>query len=134
MKVSDLSGRDLDYWVARAEGYEFIDIPPDARGENACRVLAPPGILKSGWQPAPLGKYGHMLKPWSSSWEHGGPIIERKRIVIDLGLDDWFASIKRLGVFYYDEGEFGQHGVTPLIAAMRAYVTSKFGDEVEEPK
>jgi hypothetical protein len=27
-----------------------------------------------------------------------------------------------------------QHGPTPLIAAMRCYVASKLGDEVEVPK
>jgi len=62
VKVSELDGADLDYWVARAEGYVFIDIPADIDGENAARVLAHPGLLQSGWAPAPRGRYGHMLK------------------------------------------------------------------------
>ncbi|WP_175980042.1 phage protein NinX family protein [Caballeronia zhejiangensis] len=127
MKVSELSGRALDYWVARAEGYEFIDIPPDANGENASRVLAPPGILKSGWTPAPLGKYGHMLEAWSSSWERGGPLIEREKIGVMRVGTEW----KAWALLDMDATAVAD---TPLVAAMRAYVASKFGDEVEEPK
>ena len=62
---------------------------------------------------------------YSTDWVYGGPIIEREGIDLqcqnqglwcaDLGLD---ASI---------------YGPTPLIAAMRCYVASRLGDEVELP-
>ncbi|GAB7525300.1 hypothetical protein PBS_42890 [Paraburkholderia sp. 2C] len=46
----------------------------------------------------------------------------------------WFAAIG--GVHGWDDGSivgaFEQKGSKPLIAAMRAYVASKFGDEVED--
>ena len=56
----------------------------------------------------------------SINWEQGGPIIERER----------------MGVFPLGEGWASgfQNGPTPLIAAMRCYVASKLGDEVELPE
>ena len=64
-----------------------------------------------GWQP-------------STDWAQGGPIIEREGITLRRYTDSlWDASV-------------GQHevdGPTPLIAAMRCYVASKLGDEVEVP-
>jgi hypothetical protein len=128
MKTSELTGALLNYWVARAEGYQFIDIPPDANGENASRVLAPPDLLESGWTPAPTGKYGHIIPDWSTSWVHGGPIIERERIATEWFYGEWAAHMgprpMALTVGQYSAAP------TPLIAAMRAYVASKFGDEV----
>jgi hypothetical protein len=63
----------------------------------------------------------------STEWEFGGPIIEREKIGIDC--DDegvWFAS--------YDlstETSFGVSSKSPLIAAMRCYVASKLGAEID---
>ena len=68
--------------------------------------------------------------PYSNQWAVGGPIIEREKIGIEC--DDqgiWFAS--------YDlsaDIAFGATGITPLIAAMRCYVASKLGDEIDVPK
>ena len=50
-----------------------------------------------------------LLTAYSSSWQRGGPIIEH------------YAPL-----FY--------EGPTPLIAAMRCYVASKLGDEVDVPE
>ena len=58
-------------------------------------------------------------------WAHGGPIIEREKITLD-PFDDspnWCATIP--GYMYR------VYGPTPLIAAMRCYVASKLGDEVD---
>lgn len=57
-------------------------------------------------------------------WAQGGPIIERERIAVwgDGGL--------------YWEAECGWawgKGPTPLVAAMRCYVSSKVGEEIEVP-
>jgi len=74
-------------------------------------------------------KVGGMGLPYSTDWLLGGPIIEREKIGIEC--DDqgiWFAS--------YDlsaDIAFGATGITPLIAAMRCYVASKLGDEVDVP-
>ena len=60
-------------------------------------------------------------------WEHGGPIIEREMIELVPQSDSLWDAMYR-----------GQHipndGPTPLIAAMRCYVASKLGDEIEIPK
>ena len=60
------------------------------------------------------------------------PIIEREEICIQRGpgrSDGWGA--------HYSKKSEGQHfysvGPTPLIAAMRAFVASRLGDEVEIP-
>jgi hypothetical protein len=64
---------------------------------------------------------------YCGKWEHGGPIIERNLITIFRRDEEWFAysSLSLTTDF---------HGDTPLIAAMRCYVASKLGDEVEIPK
>ena len=61
----------------------------------------------------------------STEWEFGGPIIERERIELEWSGPDWLAQIKADNEYY---------GATPLVAAMRAFVASKLGDEVEIPE
>lgn len=70
---------------------------------------------------------------YSTDWAIGGPIIEREKITIDYDHEGptlmWEA--KR---FAFDGTELQrEYGPTPLIAAMRCYVASKLGDEVEIP-
>lgn len=60
---------------------------------------------------------------YSTDWAQGGPIIEREKIsIVEGSNDDWQAG-KRPYKF--------SCGPTPLIAAMRCFVASKLGDEVE---
>jgi hypothetical protein len=70
---------------------------------------------------------------YSSSWEQGGPIIERERISI--GFDTWDEVDAALPIWYADNymKDRTETGPTPLIAAMRCYVASKLGDDVEVP-
>ena len=56
----------------------------------------------------------------STDWAQGGAIIEREGIAL---IPNWTAE--RPG--------FSADGETALIAAMRCYVASKLGDEVEIP-
>ena len=93
------------------------------------------------------------LKP-SISWRHGGPIIERERIELDVGVggDDgehfWMGTwhyrgrqeicligTPRPGALTLATMPKSCHsiGTTPLIAGMRAYIASKLGDEIELP-
>jgi hypothetical protein len=61
----------------------------------------------------------------ATDWAEGGAIIERERIEI-VPNDMWDA---------YKEGQhLPNTGATPLIAAMRCYVASKLGDEVQLPE
>lgn len=63
----------------------------------------------------------------STAWGQGGPIIEREKIMVA-----WNASVWIAGVTDFVERPEGHlsKGPTALIAAMRAFVTSIFGDEV----
>lgn len=76
-----------------------------------------------------VGK-NQLLGAWyapSTHWAQGGPIIERERITLDSDLTTWCASS--------DSNESAMcYGPAPLIAAMRCYVASKLGDEVEIPE
>ena len=66
---------------------------------------------------------------YSTDWAQGGPIIEREGMSLarrgDYDFSPWGAVLK--------DFEFDEEGTTPLIAAMRCYVASKLGDEVEIP-
>jgi hypothetical protein len=95
MKTFELSGVQLDWAVAKAEGYPDEDISVD-------------------WN-------------YSTDWRLGGSLIERE--CIDL---EW-TGIPNANFFCTIQGEYEAHGTTPLIAAMRCYVASRLGDEVEIP-
>lgn len=103
-RVSELIGEPLDLAVAKAEDWKV--------GEAVA------WFVSVGDLPPPK------TPPYSTAWNVGGPIIERERIGITLPHDpgDWLAE---------DFEGFTQSGPTPLIAAMRAYVASKFGEEIE---
>ena len=121
LKVSELEGRRLDFWVYRAMGWEYT-------GE------AIPSSWKCNGKVA-LHKDGMTLcfdcagKLFSTSWEDAGPIIQQAEIGIrPLSDGTWHAT---------DYQQIEQHaygaGPTPLIAAMRCFVALKFGDEVVTP-
>ena len=104
MRTNELTGAALDWAVAKCEG---IGLGP--RGFVVYYFEGDPAM----WQP-------------STDWAQGGPIIERKKIAIDFDGAAWCASDNRKPLANY--------GPTPLIAAMRCYVASKLGDEVEIPQ
>ena len=66
---------------------------------------------------------------YCGKWEHGGPLIERERICPcpsnTVAGSPWSATDL--------SGHITQFGPTPLIAAMRCYVASKLGDDVDVP-
>ncbi len=65
----------------------------------------------------------------STDWAQGGPIIEREKISvipIDEG-SEWYAEQ------WWAEENYST-GPTPLVAAMRCYVASQMGDEIELPE
>ena len=110
MKTSELTGAALDWAVAKCEQYP-MGIWYDEDGMPMIRDDEVPE-----WAP-------------STNWTQGGPIIERERISAGTNEDDWCADIT--------SGETGfirGFGSTPLVAAMRCYVASKLGDEVEVPE
>jgi hypothetical protein len=74
----------------------------------------------------------------STSWSLAGPIIERSRITIAaIGKNDreWFAEIEGAELDTGVEVGYGKcqaQGSTALIAAMRAFVKSRIGDEAPD--
>jgi hypothetical protein len=69
---------------------------------------------------------GYPEHHYSADWAHGGPIIEREKIELFIRDEKWFA---------YSSNSTPEdfYGETPLIAAMRCYVASVLGDEIEIP-
>lgn len=117
VKTSELSGEALDWLVAKCEGKSG-----DCQYEG--------GNLWYGRQTS-----GFIVYRPSTDWSKGGPIIERERIEVTPPVSrhdadqDWMASdIDASGIGHL------MTGPTPLIAAMRCYVASKLGDEVEIPE
>lgn len=108
MKTSNLSGHALDWAVAKCEGGNI-------QTQNGI-------FLNQG--------DGYNYFTPSTNWSQGGPIIEREEISIkdNGGISTykykWGASI----------GLYKSFGTTPLIAAMRCYVASKLGDEIDIPE
>jgi hypothetical protein len=107
VKVSEATNIQLDWMVANAEGLDYNRIDG------------------SGWTT-------DCFTP-STDWSQGGPIIEREW----LHVEPWpSASVEehRWSCTQYDlPVPIGTLGPTPLIAAMRCYVASKLGSEVEVP-
>jgi hypothetical protein len=110
MKTSELQGAALDWAVAKCEGVYAPSVNIDSDGTKRIN-------------------YGGMYPEWSTDWAQGGPIIERESIQLWVG-QQWNASMEPNNI---NPAEF-ESGPTLLIAAMRCYVASKLGDEVEVPE
>ena len=109
MKTSELTGPALDWAVSKCEYDELA----------AARIQWPQYM-----------EHYPLVSP-STNWSQGGPIIEREKIASEFREPfGWWAAWIHGGT----GDEYGCTGPTPLIAAMRCYVASKLGDEVEIPK
>ena len=106
MKTAELIGHPLDWLVAKCEGRDWPD--------NAAKFL------------------GEQYYNPSTDWSQGGPIIDRERITTSFNPDFevWEADITNKEGDAFIIG----HGPTPLIAAMRCFIASRLGDEVEIPE
>lgn len=111
VKVNEASGVVLDWMVAKCMNYETL---MDRFGLQTM-------FTARGWKP-------------STDWAQGGPIIEREKIAVayepSMVYDD---SCRWKALAAMSDNEH-QYGPTPLIAAMRCYVASKLGDEVDVPE
>ena len=115
MKTDELTGAALDWAVAKCEGKD-----------KDCEIHV--GNVWYGRVTSGFIQY----KP-STSWAQGGAIIERELISLECYFDrvEWCAWTPAPE---QPTGESFAYGETPLIAAMRCYVASKLGDEVEIPE
>ena len=81
------------------------------------------------------GEYKPVAVPrYSTDWAQGGPIIEREKI-------DLYQSTGRICAAMWENIPGGGRLIaeakdcpTPLIAAMRCYVASKLGNDIELPE
>lgn len=146
-KVSELEGALLDAAVAMAEGRDWsISKEFWPSGRNAMGyVLKVAVCLVNGKNTNPIGMegYGTTVFAPSRNWDQGGPIIERERICLIHQAHQkedvyWTAAVgpgADFAAFYqYGEDCHQYEGATALIAAMRAYVSSKLGEEVDLPE
>lgn len=124
IKTSELTGAALDWAVLEASGNpsKLEWRKAEYGGLQVRMTVKLLGIITKDWS-----AYGP-----SDIWAQGGPIIEREKIELSppfisvdgLEFPTWGAGIHQAA---------SQVGPTPLIAAMRCYVASKLGDEVEVP-
>lgn len=112
MKTAELTGALLDYWVARAEGLHI---------RRAGKAV---WVTNNGFSAYIGGDHVPHYAP-STNWAQGGAII-----------DDNAIGFLPISDAEYQAEEYITcclgRGPTPLVAAMRCYVQSKFGDEVED--
>ena len=125
IKTSELTGDALNWAVAMCLGWAW---KADDKGKIILARPYPQGLKAvvnaTGMKTLALKRFQA-----TANWSIAGPIIEREKILLDLvGPDDdqeWEGRIV---------GKSMEYGPTPLIAAMRCYVGSKLGNEVEVPE
>jgi hypothetical protein len=110
MKTAELTGAALDWAIAKCEFSGCEDWNGTLAGIDAVSDME-----------------GKAFSP-STDWAQGGTIIEREGMQLWRG-GEWCASLDQS----FNPPDF-QTGTTPLIAAMRCYVASKLGDDVELPE
>lgn len=122
IKTSELTEAALDWAVAKCEGYDC---------QLDCEVSGPWLVPQEGYlhDEKPLSRYSP-----STLWAQGGPIIEREahNLFKHNGGTAWCCAcnVPRDGYVAIITAD----GPTPLIAAMRCYVASKLGDEIDAPE
>lgn len=132
IKTNELTGAALDWAVAKCEG--AADFRFDTVATYWVTLDGKDRALRSGWAQSYLP---------STDWAQGGPIIEREDIAMSAKPDGLWAAYAPKGTRLVQHGgqavevfnwTYKQCGYTPLIAAMRCYVASKLGDEVDVPE
>lgn len=121
VKTARLIGAPLDWAVAMAEGYK-----QDAEDLNA--IISPHGVFTSVTVRGAAHGFG--FRP-STSWEHGGPLIDKHcgSAQHSPGLAEeacYSGGPAGAGVWLY--------GPTALVAFCRGFVNYKLGDTVQVPK
>ncbi|WP_241299404.1 phage protein NinX family protein [Burkholderia stabilis] len=128
VNIQELSGVRLDWAVARCEGYTLTTdgishlVEKDRKLTILGRATCGQGI-PCGYSP-------------SNYWDQGGPIIWRQRISLQFCRDLRNRSERYIHASM-DTHSFhgywrGNHD-SPLVAAMRCFVASKFGESINVP-
>ena len=139
--VSALKGRQLLAAIALADGRLVVqDEPGWPRGDyrrlrkefgnrHVVRWYGSRGEL-GGWEPI-----DHGGDP-SRDWGLGGEIIEREKLSVQPKLvnGSWYGDWRAVCLSWADRQYAEATGPTPLIAAMRCYVASVLGWEIDLPR
>lgn len=116
MKTSELTGPALDWAV------EYALLSHVANEEMRAAVASMHQRTKG------IG--------YSINWAIGGPIIEREGITLKQVSDGTWRADYSKAVLKADKSAYAylaNKGQTPLVAAMRCFVASKLGEEVNIP-
>lgn len=122
VKTAELIGAALDWAVAECKKVRTYVRPYEHTMTGLCILDA--DLVDMETDDAQELRY-------SRDWAQGGPILEREQISVDFDADPecggpCAASTRDSHCYWV--------GPTPLVAAMRCYVASKLGDEVEVPE
>ena len=126
IKTSETTRMQLDWLVAKAFGFVPAVWEKRPWGRELVPAENPTAFTQNMLGPMGNNRSRRLINP-TTDWAQGGPIIEREWISIyQVGNNIWKADIA---------GRFNS-GLcpTPLIAAMRCFVASKLGEEVEIPQ
>ncbi|AVQ81635.1 helix-turn-helix domain-containing protein [Variovorax sp. PMC12] len=114
-KFADLTGRELDFWVAKAQRHspEWMDSEPV--------ILIP-------------GQASRPVLAYSSNWSHAGSILSE----FDMHFTTVPSGVPFDGVLRMEKGVVARPAAYPsaawgrnhLEAAMRAYLIAEFGDRI----
>ena len=116
IKTSELTGHALDWAVGTCEGHDKWRL--------------------SGKEFGPHHTFTDLNLNYSTDWTQGGPIIARMGDYLQEGnkeTGEYYCSTPSVAEEWHNHPVRGI-GPTPLIAAMRCYVASQLGDEVEIPE
>jgi transcriptional regulator with XRE-family HTH domain len=113
-KVAHLSGRELDFWVARAQG----DSPEMIGGE-------PMLLMAEAWRP---------VLAYSTNWSHGGPILSEYA----MHFTPMESGTPFDGLLRMEKGVVARPAAHPtaawgrnhLEAGMRAYLIAELGERI----
>lgn len=124
MKTSELTGPALDWAVAKSIGHLEA-------GRVVVDLEYSSGYDPVRWEPQLSTYYSSAYAP-STDWQLGGPIIEREWI--ELTINTRVSEGTWLATRVEGSAICEVMGPTQLIAAMRCYVKSQLGDEVDVPQ
>ena len=125
LNIRNAVGRQLDWLVAKCEGGYDLQLRSTYGAKTAWQYT-----MLDEEEPERMDKFYLTETSYSTDWQLGGPIIEREGIQLRIDYDGVIFSVQWIKDLGYGPRS---DGPTPLIAAMRCYVTSKLGEEVEIP-